>query len=47
VDAAAEPDAEPVHRADRIGALETEVDRLRGEFDQLKAQFAEFRRQFE
>ena len=47
VDAAAEPDAEPVHRADRVGALEAEVDRLRGEFDQLKAQFAEFRRQFE
>jgi uncharacterized protein YceH (UPF0502 family) len=47
VDAAPETAEEPVHRADRIGALEAEVDRLRGEFDQLKAQFAEFRRQFE
>jgi uncharacterized protein YceH (UPF0502 family) len=34
-------------RADRIGALEAEVDQLRGEIEELKRQFADFRRQFE
>jgi uncharacterized protein YceH (UPF0502 family) len=32
---------------DRIGALEAEVDQLRGELEELKRQFADFRRQFE
>jgi len=34
-------------RADRGGALEAEVARLRDELESLKAQFAQFRRQFE
>ena len=42
-----EPEATPVARADRIGALEAEIGRLRSEMDELKRQFADFRRQFE
>jgi uncharacterized protein YceH (UPF0502 family) len=42
-----EADAPHVARADRIGALEAEVNQLRGEVDELKTQFADFRRQFE
>jgi len=42
-----EPEATPVARTDRIGALEAEIGRLRSEMDELKRQFADFRRQFE
>ena len=42
-----EPEATPVARTDRIGALEAEIGRLRSEMDELKRQFADFRSQFE
>lgn len=45
--AEAEAEVPMTPRADRIGALEDEVARLRGELDDLKQQFAVFRKQFE
>jgi len=45
--AEAEEEAPMTPRADRIGALDAEVARLRGELDDLKQQFAVFRKQFE
>lgn len=41
------PDAAPLHRADRLAALEADVAQLRGELEDLRQQFAGFRRQFE
>ena len=43
----AEADAPVLARADRIGAMEAEIARLRTELEEAKLQFAEFRRQFE
>lgn len=41
------PEPPPPTHPDRLGALETEVARLRDELEDLKQQFAVFRKQFE